>query len=177
MEGYSEAIAVMDRPEVAFCKPETPPKVTPTHFSNVSLWGRLLLFVGSIVEYAFGAHMGFAAGWLAGFLLGDTYVEYFKPAYMSDIGQPSYWELLPCRFAKDCAIFGIVAGIVIIAIVKNKLLSQRVIFFCKKGNTDPKNIAQALGRNVRQIEKTMGKLIKKGRIGHKMSANTNDHKT
>ncbi len=159
MEGYSGAIAVMDRPEVAFCKPETPPKVTPTHFSNVSLWGRLLLFVGSIVEYAFGAHMGFAAGWLAGFLLGDTYVEYFKPAYMSDIGQPSYWELLPFRSAKDCAIFGIVVGIVIIAIVKNKLLRRNIVSLYENGISEPRVIAHRLGRSEEQIQRVIKKCV------------------
>lgn len=157
MEGYSGSIAILDRPEVSCCRTENPPSAAPTAVLNVSLLGRLLLFAGSIVEYAFGAHIGFAACWVAGFLLGDTYVEYLKPAYMNDLGQLSYWELLPYRFAKDCAIFGIVAGIIIIAIVKNKLLRHNIVSLYEKGVSEPRSIARRLGRSEEQIQRVIKK--------------------
>ncbi len=122
MEGYSEAIAVMDRPKFAFCKPETHPKVTLIHLSIVSLWGRLLLFVGSIVEYAFGAPMGFAAGWLVGLYLGTVYVKHFEPVYFSDysgLDEIFYWSTLHYDFAYFGRIVGIPIGAILILIFKN----------------------------------------------------------
>ena len=123
MEGYSGSIAILDRPKVAFCKPETPSKVTPTHFSNVSLLDRLLLFVGSIVEYAFGAHMGFAAGWLVGLYLGTVYVKHFEPVYFSDysgLDEIFYWSTLHYDFAYFGRIVGIPIGAILILIFKNR---------------------------------------------------------
>jgi hypothetical protein len=111
------------------------------------------------VGYAFGAYIGFAVGWLAGFILGSTYAEYFRPVYVYDLNQLSYWELLLCRVAIDCAIVGVIVGVVIIEVAERWLLRHNIISLCDKGITDPKVIANRLGKSEKQIQK----LIKKQR--------------
>lgn len=145
------------------------------NISTEKLLDKLLFTLKWVVEYTFGMHIGFAIGWLLGLCVGKVYVEHFEPVYFDDLNQLTQWRLSPYDFAKNAAIIGVVVGVVVIAIINSKLLSQRVISFCKKGNTDPKNIAQVLGKSVRQIERKIGKLIKKGRIGHKMSTDTHNH--
>ncbi len=71
---------------------------------------------------------------------------------------------MPYEFARNGAMIGMAVGVIAIAIINNKLLKQRVIFLHKKGKTDPKDIAQALGKSVGQIERKRNKLMEKGRI-------------
>jgi NhaP-type Na+/H+ or K+/H+ antiporter len=127
MEKYSIAIAIVDRPKIAEYKSETSTKITHTSLSNVSLWDRLLLFVDSIAGCVFGAHIGFFVGWLVGFVSGISYVKYFEPVYIYDISQLSHWELLPYRVASDCAIIGIIAGVIFIKIAERRLLRHNII--------------------------------------------------
>ncbi len=132
--------------------------------SKEQLLDKLLFFVKAVVEYAFGMHIGFAIGWLIGLCVGHSYVGHFEPVYLDDLGQLSYWRFMPYEFARNGAIIGVAVGAIVIAIINNKLLKQRVIFLHKKGKTEPKDIAQALGKRVGQIERKMNKLIEKGRI-------------
>jgi hypothetical protein len=132
MEKYSEAIAIVDRPKIAEYKSETSTKITHTPLSTASLWDRLLLFVDSIAGYVLGAHIGFFVGWLIGFVSGSSYVKYFEPIYIYETSRLSYWELLPYRIASDCAIIGIIAGVVIIKIAECKSLRHNIISLCHK---------------------------------------------
>ncbi len=125
---------------------------------------RLLFFIKTIVEYALGMHIGFAIGWLIGLCVGHSYVGHFEPVYLDDLGPLSYWRLMPYEFARNGAIIGVAVGAIVITIINNKLLKQRVIFLHKKGSTDPRDIAKALGKRVGQIERKMNKLIEKERI-------------
>lgn len=163
MEGHSQAIAVMDRAEVAFCKPQPSPRITHSLFSDVSLWDRLPLFVGPIPEYVFGAHIGFAASWLVGFLLGNIYVEYSKPAWINDLSQLSYWEMLPCGAVRGCASVGIVNNIVVISIVESKPLRCSIITLCQKGIAKPEVIPHRLVKNKEKIRKAINQYIKKNK--------------
>ena len=136
---------------------------------------KLLFTLKWVIEYTFGMHIGFAIGWLLGLCVGKVYVEHFRSVSLDDLSQLSNWRPLSHEFAKNAAIIGVVVGVIVIAIINSKLLSQRVIFLHKNGSTDPKDIAQALGKSTRQIERKIGKLIKKGRIGHKRSTDTHNH--
>jgi hypothetical protein len=127
MERCSGAIAVIDRPKIAEYKSETSTKTAHTSLSNASLLDRLLLFVDFIAGYALGANIGFFVGWLVGFVSGSSYVKYFEPVYIYDTSQLFYWELLPYRVARDCAIIGVVAGVVIIKIVEHRLFRHNII--------------------------------------------------
>ena len=138
---------------------------------------KLLFTLKWIIEYTFGMHIGLGIGWMLGLCVGKVYVEHLEPVYFDDLNQLSHWRLLPYEFAKNAAIIGVVVGVIVIAIINTKLFSQRVIFLHQKGSTDFKDIARVLGKSTRQIERKIGKLIKKGRIGHKMSTDTHNHET
>jgi len=122
---------------------------------------RLLFFIKTIVEYALGMHIGYAVGWILGWYTGNVYAENFEPLHFRDLNVFWKWELVPYEFARNGAIIGVVVGAMVIAIINNQLLKQRVIFLYKKGNTDPRDIAQALGKRVGQIEGKLNKLIEK----------------
>jgi hypothetical protein len=163
MEGYSEAIGVIDRPEVISYEPEIPYKATSAALSRFSIWNRLLLFAGSVAIYIFGAHVGFAIGWLAGFLLGNTYVKYFGQVYINNLSQLYFWESMPRRAALSCAIVGVIAGVIIVKIIEQKLLKRNIISFLNKGVTDPKVIAHHFATSEKEIQKKVKRLISKER--------------
>jgi hypothetical protein len=96
--------------------------------------------------------------------VGHSYVEHFEPVYLNDLDQLHYWRLVPYECARNGAMIGMAIGVIAIAIINDKLLKQRVVFLHKKGNTDRKDIAQALGKRVKQIERIVNKLIEKGII-------------
>lgn len=125
------------------------------------LFGRLLFFVKTIVEYAFGMHMGFAIGWLTGWGVGHTYVKYFKPVYIDDLSQLFCWRLMPYDFARIGAAVGVVVGVIAISLINSRLLSRRVASLYEKDVTEPEDIARALGESERQIRRIVNKLAKK----------------
>lgn len=125
------------------------------------LFGRLLFFVKTIVEYAFGMHMGFAIGWLTGWGVGHTYVKYFKPVYMDDLSQLFHWRLMPYDLAGIGAAIGVVVGVIAISLINSRLLSRRVTSLYEKDVTEPEDIARALGESERQTRRIVNKLAKK----------------
>ena len=125
------------------------------------LFNRLLFFFKTIVEYAFGMHMGFAIGWLTGWGVGHTYVKYFKPVYIDDLSQLFHWRLMPYDFAGIGAAIGVVVGVIAISLINSKLLSRRVASLYKKDFTEPEDIARALGESEIQIRRIVNKLDKK----------------
>ena len=134
---------------------------------NVSieqLLDRLLFFVKAVAEYAFGIYGGYTIGWLIGLSIGHSYVEHFEPVYLDDLGQLSYWRLLPYGFAKNIAITGSIIGSIAIVIINNRLLNQRLISLYKKGITNPNDISRFLGKSVGQIERKLNKAFKEGKI-------------
>jgi len=134
------------------------------NISKEQLLDKLLFFIKTVVEYAFGMQIGFAMGWLIGLCVGNSYVEHFEPVYLDDLSQLSYWRSMPYGFARNGAIIGLAVGIIVITTINNKLLSQRVISLYKKGRIDPKDIARALDESEKQIQRVINKLAKKGKI-------------
>lgn len=134
------------------------------NISKERLLDKLLFFTKAVVEYAFGMQICFAIGWLIGLCVGNSYVEHFEPVYLDDLRQLSHWRSMPYGFARNGAIVGLAAGVIVITTINNKLLSQRVISLYKKGGTDTKDIARALDESEKQIQKVINKLAKKGKI-------------
>lgn len=162
MESYSESLGAMKQFDTA--------NSLYSFWNNISkdqLLDRLLFFAKTVVEYAFGMHIGLSIGWLIGFYVGRSYVGYFEPVYLDDLGQLSYWRLMPYEFAGNGAMIGMAAGVIAIAIINNKLLNQRVVSLYKKGSTNPNEIARLLGKSVGQIERKINKLTKEEKINRK----------
>lgn len=163
MESYSESLGVK--------------RQFDTSNSLHSLWNniskeqwldKLLFFVKAVVEYAFGIYVGYTLGWLIGLCVGHSYVGHFEPVYLDDLGQLSYWRLMPYEFAGNGAMIGMAVGVIAIAVINNKLLNQRVTSLYKNGITNPNDIAQLLGKSIGKIETKMNRLVKKGRINRKI---------
>ena len=155
MESYAESFGVKEQFDTS--------SSFHSLWNNVSkeqLLDKLLFFVKAVVEYAFGIYIGYAIGWLIGICVGHSYVEHFEPVYLDDLGQLSYWWLLPYGFARNVAITGSIMGAIAIAIINNKLLNQRIVSLYKTGSTNPNDIARLLGKSVGQIERKMNKLVK-----------------
>jgi len=85
---------------------------------------KLLLFVGFVVEYAFGILIGYVLGWAIGLYVGNTYVEHFEPVYLDDLSQLpsllSHWRAIPHIFSRNGAIIGVALGMIAIALIHNK---------------------------------------------------------
>lgn len=128
------------------------------------LLDKLLFFVKPAVEYIFGMHIGIAFGWLIGLWAGHSYVEHFEPPYLDDFSRLSYWREAPDIFAEHGALIGLAIGVIVIDIINGALLSQRVTSLFEKNITNPKEIARLLDKSVGQIERTIYKLDKKGKI-------------
>lgn len=139
-----------------------------TDISKGQLFDRLLFLIKPVVEYALGMHIGFLLGWLTGLCVGYSYVKYFEPAYLDDLSRLSYWREAPDIFAEHGALIGLAIGVIVIAIINSALLSQRVTSLFEKNITNPKEIARLLDKSFGQIERTIYKLDKKGKISRKI---------
>jgi len=159
MDSYVESVGVMKKFDTRKSLHSLSVNISAERFLD-----RSLFFIKTTLEYALGMHLGYAAGWILGWYTGNVYAENFEPLHFRDLNEFWQWELVPNEFARNGAIIGVAVGAIVITIINNKLLKQRVIFLHKKGNTDPKDIAQALGKRVGQIERKMNKLIEKGKI-------------
>lgn len=129
--------------------------------SKKQLSSRLLPFVEAIVEYSFGMYMGAAIGFLLGWYAGSVYVEHFEPVYFSDLSEIRQWSRIPYEFAGNGKLVGAAAGAIMIMLINSLLLAQKIVSLYEKEVTDPKDIARALGMNVRKIQKRISKLAKK----------------
>jgi len=131
------------------------------------LLDKLLFLIKPAAEYALGMHIGFLLGWITGFCIGHYYVEYFKPVYIEDFSELSYWNIAPGMFARYGALTGLAIGVIVIAIINNKLLHQRIISFYENKNTNPTEIARTLCKRTLRIDRITNTLVKKGRISQK----------
>jgi hypothetical protein len=138
------------------------------NFSKEQLLDKLLLFVRVVVEYAFGMHIGYAIGWVIGLYIGYSYVEHFEPVYIDDLSQVSsllsYWRSMPYLFSRYDAMIGVAICAIVIAVMNNSLLNQRVKSLYKEGITDSIEIARILCESVGQIERRINRLVKEERI-------------
>ena len=126
---------------------------------NELLFDAFLLSIKPVLEYTVGMYIGYVVGWLAGLCVGHTYVEYFAPAYLVDLGQLSYWRLLPYGFARNTGIAVAIMGAIVVAIINNKLLNKRIVSLYNNGTTHPTDIARSLGKSVGLIESKMNNLL------------------
>lgn len=134
-------------------------------FKEITRLVLVLDVIEAVTEYVLGMALGSAIGWLTGLCVGNTYVEHFEPAYyMDDLSELSRWSFMPYEFAKDGAIIGLVLGAIAIALINSKLLSRKVASLYEKEATEPKEIAQTLGRSERQIQKIIEKLVPERRV-------------
>jgi hypothetical protein len=109
-------------------------------------------------------YIGAIAGGLLGRYAGNVYVTHFEPVYLYDFSELKQWGLVPYEFARNGAVIGVVAGVIVVAIINSILLSQRVVSLYHSGVTEPKDIACAFGKYERQIRRKVDKLTKKGKI-------------
>ena len=128
------------------------------------LLNRLLFLIKPTAEYAFGMHIGFAFGWLTGLCLGHSYVKYFEPVYLNDLSRLNYWREAPFLFARHGALTGLVLGVTAIAIINGALLNHRITTLYEKKITNPDEIARLLDKNTGIVERTINKLVQKGKI-------------
>lgn len=128
MERCMEMIVAIEESGVGCDKTAEPLDLPSVEASVVSLFDRLLFFVQPVIEYALGAHIGFAIGWLLGLWAGKTWVEYFEPVCMDGLSELFYWRLLPYNIAKSSAVIGISVGVVAVGIIRKRIgLKERLV--------------------------------------------------
>jgi len=172
MENYAEAIVMMEESDIGSDDVATPDKVirglldflTVAFRVRLRRFDRVLFFVKAVVEYAFGMYIGAIAGGLLGRYAGNVYVTHFEPVSLYDFNELQRWGLMPYEFAGNGAVIGMVAGVIVVAIINSILLSQRVVSLYHSGVTEPKDIAQAFGKSARLIGRKINRLTKKGKI-------------
>lgn len=152
METYVKSANIMSKPKIGNFLHSLSINIPIKQFLY-----KLLFLIKAVVEYTFGMHIGFAAGWLLGLLAGNHYVGYFKPVYMNEFSRLPYWRLLPYEFAQAGAAVGIFAGIIAIAAINNKLLTQRVMSLYEKGNIELNDISCFIGKSERKVRKILQK--------------------
>lgn len=135
------------------------------HLPNVGayihwLLNGMLVFIKAALEYALGIHVGAAVGYTSGLYVGNFYVEYFKPIYLSDLDEITRWLALPYIFVVYGVIVGAVIGSVVISIINRKLLRQRVAALYEQGVTDPQDMAQTLIKPKWEVQKAIKLLLK-----------------
>jgi len=128
MERCMDMVVAIEESGVGRDKTAEPLDLPSVEAAVVSLFERLLFFVQPVIEYAFGAHIGFAIGWLLGLWAGKTWVEYFEPVCMDGLNEFFYWRLLPYNIAKSGAVIGISVGIITVAIIRKRIgLKERLV--------------------------------------------------
>ena len=128
---------------------------------NGHFFDRVLHYVQTVVGYIFGIHIGYALGGAIGLFIGGLYVECSSPGRFSSWNEMSQWA-----FARTGAVVGVFMGIVAMRIVQSIFLSRDIAALCDKGATEAEEIANALGRRVRQIQRRMDRLARKGFIAY-----------
>jgi len=125
---------------------------------------RALYCVQMVVGYIFGIHVGYVFGGLLGLYIGSVYVEYSEPARFSSWNGLRQWA-----FARTGAAVGVLVGVLAIRIVDSIFLSRDIASLYGKGATEPKKIANVLGRSVRQTKRRMNRLARKGVIAFQVT--------
>jgi hypothetical protein len=164
MENYAEAIVMMEESDIGADDVASSSYLNLLDFLTVAFFDRVLFFVKAVVEYSFGMYIGAIAGGLLGRYAGNVYVTHFEPVYLYDFSALKQWGLIPYEFAGNGAVIGMVAGVIVVAIINSILLSQRVVSLYHSGVTEPKDIARSFGKYERQIRRKVDKLTKKGKI-------------
>jgi hypothetical protein len=165
METCAKSVGIIEQSSNGGCSNSFP--------INISIWrllDKLLFFIKPVAEYAFGMHIGFAFGWLFGLVVGHSYVKHFRPVYLDDLNQLSYWTAAPDMFARYGALTGLIIGVTAILVINGRLLNQRIITLCEKGINNPDEIARLLDKSIGQIKRKMNKLAKTGRISRKVNS-------
>ena len=164
MENYAEAIVMMEESDIGSDDAASSSLLRLVDFLTVAFFDRVLFFIKAVVEYAFGMYVGAIVGRLFGQYAGNVYVTHFEPVYLYDFNELQQWGLIPYEFAGNGAVIGVVAGVIAVAIINSKLLSQRIVSLYQKGITEPRDIARAFGKSARQIGRKINRLTKKGKI-------------
>ena len=128
----------------------------------------LLFLTKTVVEYCVGVYIGAAVGWVLGWHAGNYYAERFNGPYYCNFSELvqiiTQLSQIPYEFARNGKLIGAVIGIITIAIINSKLLTQRIVSLYKKEITESIDIARVLGKNVRHIQRKINKLKKKNML-------------
>ncbi|MBL7154406.1 MAG: hypothetical protein ISS79_11875 [Phycisphaerae bacterium] len=139
--------------------------------SRGHLIDRMLYFVETVVAYTFGIYAGLVAGSVAGRYIAGVHAEDLRHSIdFLDLSQLQQWQDMPLTFAITGAAAGVLLGLLAIRIAAGIFLNRTIVSFCKKEVTEPIAIAETLGRGVRQIQRRMNRLARKGMIAYQVTA-------
>jgi hypothetical protein len=158
-EGYSIGADLMEESAVSSHNASNCKHLSRVDASKGRFLDRFLFCAKPIAEYAFGIHMGFAAGWLLGVFAGSIYAEYSPPEDFCKVCTVSQWGVIAHEFVINGAVLGVVTGVIGVSIINGKLLKQRVLCLWKKGIRDPQEISRILCKSETQITKLISKLM------------------
>lgn len=128
-------------------------------------FGRGLYFVQTIVGYAFGVYAGLAVGGLLGGYIGSVHAQDIQYAVdFLDFNQLRQWLNIPWAFARIGVAVGVPVGLIAMRITEIIFLNKTIVSLCKKEPAEPEEIADILGRGVRQVRRRMNRLARKGMI-------------
>ena len=94
--------------------------------------------VAAVLEYAFALLAGALAGLLAGYRIGGIYAGQVEPLYVRNLRELAEWQVIPHTFARNGAVLGAFAGLLLIVMLNRKLLMQRVLPQERKANPQEK---------------------------------------
>jgi len=132
---------------------------------------RMLYFVQTVVGYTFGIYVGLVIGSMTGRYIAGVYAEDLRHTIdFLDPSQLQQWHNMPLTFARTGAAAGVLLGLLAIRITEGIFLNRTIVSLCKKEVTEPTAIAEILGRGVRQIQRRMNRLARKGMITCQVTA-------
>jgi len=161
MNCVAERIEVTERRPAVLRKTEMPAQRRAADSSELSIFTRILISLKSVVLYGLGMYIGAAAGCLSGLWAGNTYLEYFQPAYINDFSELSCRKLLLYSFARYGLYIGIILGATATSLIRKKLQKKAITSLQREGIKETTDIAKYLFIGRQQVQRlTEGLLLK-----------------
>jgi len=119
---------------------------------------RMTNFVAAVLECAIGLLAGVLLGLLAGYRVGKLYANEVEPLYIRNLRELIEWQGIPLTFARNGAVLGAVAGLLLLVILNRRSITQKVRALMQTDCADPQQIAAATGISERRVRKVVGRL-------------------
>jgi hypothetical protein len=152
--GHPECSASGQRATAEGCPSELDSDGSP----SLAAFDRITNLVAAALECAIGLLSGVLLGLLAGYRIGKLYANEVEPLYIQNLRELVEWQGIPHAFARNGAVLGAVAGLLLLVILNRRSVTQKVQALMQAGCMDPQQIAAATGISERSVRKVMGRL-------------------
>ncbi len=134
-------------------------QISRLHFDGspwLTTFDWLMNLVAAALDHALGLLAAALVGLVAGHRIGRIYAGQVEPLYVRDLHELAAWQVIPDTFARNGAVLGAVAGLLLIVILHRKVFSQKVISRVKIGAAAPSQTTEIVEAGNERNPKVIG---------------------